>query len=548
MKLKRLVIASITVMLMSVFLTGTAASAAEAYKIKVTYRQTEARTMLNMINEFRTGADAWQWDSNGNRIEIKDNANLVYDYNLENIAMLRAAELVAAYSHTRPNGDRCFTAYTGSYGRSAENIAIGTSNLTADAVFKLWREDDEDYSGQGHRRNMLHGDLGAVGIAHVYYNGCHYWVQEFGDVANVTNATAANDSETEVEISVDPSNITEKTITAQETNISLAVGEKKDIPKAVIKFRTKETWSYAPAAEAEIGDTITWRSSNTEVLKVDGSSMTGLKDGIAVLSADYLGQKLTMSVTVGKADGTDLKNAVVTLTPAAFVYSGKENKPSVTVAIGEKSLTAGKDFTVTYTNNINAGSAKVTIKGMGEYTGSVDKAFEITQADISKLKGVVSQTKKADGTYDKPTLSLYYNDVLLKHGSDYISEIKADTDGKTVIMYGYGAGNFKGTYVSAVYTLLDDEKPGNTDEDKLSLKLGKKKYTFKYSVKARKFKLSVKAEGGKPVYKSNKAKVKVNKNGKVTIAKKFRGKAKISVILKGQNGNKITKKVSIVVK
>lgn len=54
-----------------------------------------------------------------------------------------------------------------------------TGSLSASTVFNLWKEDNDDYSGQGHRRNMLSSNFTSIGIAHVYYNGCHYWVQEF---------------------------------------------------------------------------------------------------------------------------------------------------------------------------------------------------------------------------------------------------------------------------------------------------------------------------------------------------------------------------------
>lgn len=558
MKFRKLFGLSIVLMMLSVFFIGTlSVKAAESYKIKATYGQTEARTMLEMINNFRTGADAWQWDQNGNKVDMSGNSPLVYDYNLEKIAMLRAIELIASYSHTRPNGSRCFTAYTGSYSYKAENIAIGTGSLPAEKVFTLWREDDEDYSGQGHRRNMLNRNLGAVGIAHVYYNGCHYWVQEFGNAANDTNEDLANDSETEVEIMVDPSGITEKNIGLHEESVSITVGENKDIPKAVIKFRTSGTWRYAPAVEAEIENTINWISSNQDIVRIDGKSMTGVEEGTAEITADYSGEKLTMTVTVGEAiiseQDRDLKNAVVTLSPAAFIYSGKENTPSVSVSVNNRKLTLNKDFTFTCVNNINAGNAKIVVKGTGEYTGTIEKQFVISPADISKLRGVVSQTKNEDGTYSRPFLTLYDGNILLKGGTDYTSEIKADSDGKTIIMYANGTGNYKGRYISSAYTLLDGKEaddPGIEKPDKTpaKIKLGKKKYIFKYSKNKRSFKLDVKVSGGKAVYKSNKAAVKVNKKGKVTIKGRFKGKAYITISAKGSNGNTVTKKVLITVK
>ena len=151
-------------------------------EITVTYGQTEARTMFEMINDFRTGDDAWAWDeSNENKISYDGLSELQYDPVLEEVAMQRAAEIAVYYSHTRPNGSDCFTAYPAGYNGKGENIAYGYES--AEAVFIAWREDNEDFAGQGHRRNML-GNFNAVGIGHVTYNGVEYWVQEFGLTAN----------------------------------------------------------------------------------------------------------------------------------------------------------------------------------------------------------------------------------------------------------------------------------------------------------------------------------------------------------------------------
>lgn len=519
--------------------------AEEIYTITGTYKQTEARSMLDKINSFRTGGEAWYYNEDGTKNNIGAVPALIYDYNLEQAAMQRAMELIVSYDHTRPNGESCFTAYSGAYSAKGENIAIGTSNMTADAAYMLWREDDKDYNGQGHRRNMLDTGFGAVGIAHVYYKGCHYWVQEFGDRAVDTTKTAANDSETEVEISVDESSITGKTIGVAEEKISVNIGETKELPRAVIKFRTSETWSYAPDAQGEIAEEITWSSSDTGIVSIENSKMKGIKKGSAELTADYSGTRLKVTVSVDDkptATGTaiDIKNAEITVSGGAFTYNGGEIKPEVILVLNKLSLVYDRDYTCTYSNNISAGTGTITIRGKGTYTGTAEKTFIISQAAISRAAGRVSQQKNSDGTYGKPVLELTFNGISLVEGTDFTAIAKSSADGKTVTIYAEGRGNFTGEYVSEPYTVLENIKP-----EKPSLKLGKSNYKFKYSKKARKFKLSVTAKNGKVSYKSSKAKVKVNKKGKVTIAKKFKGKAVITVILKGTNGGKITKKVTV---
>ena len=61
-------------------------------------------------------------------------------------------------------------------------------------------------------------------------------------------------------------------------------------------------------------------------------------------------------------------------------YTTQPLTPEVTVKDGETTLTEGVDYTVTYSNNTNAGTATVTITGKGNYTGSVSKNFTINKA------------------------------------------------------------------------------------------------------------------------------------------------------------------------
>lgn len=93
-------------------------------KIKVTYGQTEARTMLADINEFRTSdTEAWCWDKTDSIKESWRTTELQYDYELERVAMKRAAEIALSYDHTRSNGTSYLTAYPSGY-KMVEKILL----------------------------------------------------------------------------------------------------------------------------------------------------------------------------------------------------------------------------------------------------------------------------------------------------------------------------------------------------------------------------------------------------------------------------------------
>lgn len=72
---------------------------------------------------------------------------------------------------------------------------------------------------------------------------------------------------------------------------------------------------------------------------------------------------------------------------ADMTYNGSALKPAVTVKDGQTTLELDKDYTVTYSNNVNAGEATAaenaptaTITGIGEYAGTVAKTFTIKKA------------------------------------------------------------------------------------------------------------------------------------------------------------------------
>ncbi|MDD2958965.1 MAG: phage tail tip lysozyme [Lachnospiraceae bacterium] len=70
----------------------------------------------------------------------------------------------------------------------------------------------------------------------------------------------------------------------------------------------------------------------------------------------------------------------ITLSKVKYGYDGKEKKPKVTVKYASKKLAQGKDYTVAYSKNTNAGQAKVRITGSGQYAGSVTLYYTIQKA------------------------------------------------------------------------------------------------------------------------------------------------------------------------
>ena len=416
-----------------------AEAATPPVKIKVTYGQTEARAMLADINAFRTSeTDAWCWDMSDSTKQPCLTTELEYDYELERVAMQRAAEIALSYDHTRPNGKACFTAYPSGYMRRGENIAAGYGS--AAEVFDGWKEENESYAGQGHRRNMLSDKFKAVGIGHVVYQGCHYWVQEFGDRVKNGAASGANDDTQIVDVDVASSYIT-----AVKTNlddVSLKVGEKATAADFSLALNVVNQWGYQKdcVIENECSAKI---EDETIASLSDDAVITGLKSGTTkIWISNPFGSDFYRTITVTK--GMEDKGEISVEPIADQTYTGSALTPKVVVKAGSKVLTQNVDYTVLYSNNVNVGTASVKITGKGSYKGSHTANFKIVACSIAQA----TCSRIADQTYSgkaiEPTFTVTYKNRTLRTGTDYTVSFKDNVKIGTATVIITGKGNFEG--------------------------------------------------------------------------------------------------------
>ena len=214
-----------------------------------------------------------------------------------------------------------------------------------------------------------------------------------------------------------------------------AVSKSKDTAKNDIMYCSSK-FTYTGSAYKP---TVILAQSSSQGATVDGQYLkysyannTNIsKDGVKTNLA-----KVTVSVNTGNCDylyGTRdiyFKISPKTITsgmfstPASQTYSGKALTPSVTGLLGSKSLTKGTDFTLSYSNNTNAGTATVKITGKGNLTGSVSKTFKINKASIKNAK--IAFVNSSDNTVSyrfgfgvQPSITVTYNGIKLTNNTDY---------------------------------------------------------------------------------------------------------------------------------
>lgn len=95
-----------------------------------------------------------------------------------------------------------------------------------------------------------------------------------------------------------------------------------------------------------------------------------------------------------------LAEADITLSPATFVYDGTGKEPAVTVTYDGMTLTEGRDFTVTYVDNIEVGDTAAAIIRGSRFLDSVTKYFSITKAHRGAPTGLTAVAETIDGKND----------------------------------------------------------------------------------------------------------------------------------------------------
>lgn len=270
-------------------------------ELKVTYGQTEARKMLSMINNFRKAGNAWYYDENNKKVWPKDLESLQYDYELEKIAMQRAAEIAMTFSHDRPDGSSCFTAYPNDLYASGENIAYGIAS--AQDAFFMWQETNYGFNGQGHRRNMLSDSFNCVGIGHAVVGGAHYWVQVFGARQNINKkATTAVNSAKSVSMFTTNSLIDYLTLKASPASYLLNLKGSSVLPTLGTKSGSNLTIKkmFKPV----------WKSANSKIAKIDNGRVYGVAKGKTYIYCKAFDRTVKVTVVVGKLATPKLTSAV----------------------------------------------------------------------------------------------------------------------------------------------------------------------------------------------------------------------------------------------
>lgn len=169
----------------------------------------------------------------------------------------------------------------------------------------------------------------------------------------------------------------------------------------------------------------------------------------------------------------DAKIFTMTIDPESFVYNGEAQVPAVTVKDGDAVLTLDKDYTLAFENNVNAGTAKVTATGKGNYKNTQEATYTIQKANAAVTVA------------PKPLVGIIYNyeaQALVSAGTCTGGKMLYSLDGKNFseeIPAVENAGEY-----TVSYCVLGDANHNNTDTLTVNCAIQKAQATMAFENKS----------------------------------------------------------------
>ena len=210
------------------------------------------------------------------------------------------------------------------------------------------------------------------------------------------------------------------------------------------------------ASSSTSGAVLTYKSTTPYICTVDkNGNVTALKTGTGYVTVTasangYDSVSKDVKIVVSKKS---LNNGLLTLSETSYVYDGTYKKPAATVTLDGKVLQAGKDYTISYRNNLNVGVATVIATGMGDYTGYTSKNFTITKRAMAGGTVSVASSVSFTGSNITPSVTVKVAGRMLTNGTDYTVSYSNNKNVGTSNVYVYGKGNYSGS-LSAKFDIV----------------------------------------------------------------------------------------------
>lgn len=127
-----------------------------------------------------------------------------------------------------------------------------------------------------------------------------------------------------------------------------------------------------------------------------------------------------------------------------YFYEGKPVEPSIS-----SNLIMAKDYDIVPIKPRNTGNITLTLKGVGNYTGTTKLSYKVEKCDISKTAVSVSSNAVYDKKGAKPAITIIASGNTLVEGSDYTVTYRNNKALGTATAIIKGKGDYTGSYTSS---------------------------------------------------------------------------------------------------
>lgn len=399
---------------------------------------------------------------------------LVMDRELMEAALIRAAEVNVLNSHWRPNGTRS----TSTMGVEAVYENINSYAVSAKSVYEGWMA-----STDGHKTPVIDPACRAVGIGIVN----HAAVAEFS-YSEPEEIKAAG---------------TYSRMRSIQFRLSLCR----------FSLSTGNSLEYGSQDKLMLVSTIENQGVPTEVDMAQFQISSSNLDTITVMSNGVLlGNKAGSAViqAVWRTDTSIVSELTIPVKPldisvqgnAGFVYeqnhaySGKSIEPSVTVTDKYGStLQEGTDFTLSYTDNVDNGTALIEVRGMGNYSGTrylsffIEKVSDSAQIEQDETDTQNTETESTflanfnyitptvilsqkrypyDGTAKTPAVTARVKGEQLQEGTDYLVSYENNVNPGQAVVVIQGINRCSGEY-RVTFSIAKETVQGESESVKTTV-------------------------------------------------------------------------------
>lgn len=359
--------------------------------VKGTEEYTRAKEVLDLVNKER----------NANGL-----SSLRMDYDLQNAAMTRAAEIGINFDHYRPDGTICTTINSKING---ENIAYSMKD--AKDIMNNWMNSEK------HKDNILDADFKSIGIGCFKNGEVYYWVQDFSMSETTYELIKTGSQTTSRSISVlnENLNLYGRKATNSTSSSYMNIGNKGSYLYGIYNKKSSYVYSVGVASD------YTFFSSNIGVIKINSDgTFNAVGEGNAIITIALKSNpavKYTENITVKllkptKVTGLIAKNQKTTKFDITwnlqsetankyevYMYNSKTKKY---VKLGESSGNAGEVYGLisgtTYKLKVRAVR---TVNGKTYYGPYSDELKTTTATDKTKITKTKGAKKKLTVNWKK---------------------------------------------------------------------------------------------------------------------------------------------------